>query len=353
MTSKERVKKAFNREKTDRVPMNYLCNRDIDRRLKEHFGLDIEDNEGLYKCLNVDFRQVFNQYTGKRLHEEIEGCFVDPALGVTSRWVENEFGGYMDFCYFPLRNMDMDTALNWKLPDPEDYDYQNFADYVKSHSDYYITYNNQPDIINANGRLMGMEDLLAGLILEDKAVLTFVERHFETLYEVLKRTLEKCGDFIDYVWMGEDLGTQRGPMVSLELFRKHILPFHRKFAELIKKYDISIMFHSCGSASWAYDDLIDIGVDVVDALQPEAKDMEPEYLLKRFGDRLGFHGMISTAGPLAYGTPEDTEKNVLSVLDIMAGQGYAMAPTHQIQDNSPTENVLRMYKTGYEYNIKD
>ena len=77
--------------------------------------------------------------------------------------------------------------------------------------------------------------------------------------------------------------------------------------------------------------------------------MAPAYLKSRFGDRLAFHGMVSTAGPLAYGSADDVVANVHETLALMMpGHGYAMAPTHQIQDNSPTDNVLAMYTTAHQ-----
>ena len=93
-----------------------------------------------------------------------------------------------------------------------------------------------------------------------------------------------------------------------------------------------------------------MGITVVDTLQPEAKNMEPAYLKKNFGVRLAFHGCISTAGPVAYGTVEDVITNVKETLEIMMpGGGYCMSPTHQLQDNSPTENVVAMYQTAHKF----
>ena len=107
------------------------------------------------------------------------------------------------------------------------------------------------------------------------------------------------------------------------------------------------MIHTCGSSSWAYEDFIDMGVDAVDTLQPEAANMSPEYLKATFGGRLAFHGCISTAGPVSFGTVDDVVADCRRTLDIMMpGGGYCFAPTHQLQDNSPTENVLAMYETA-------
>ena len=78
--------------------------------------------------------------------------------------------------------------------------------------------------------------------------------------------------------------------------------------------------------------------------------MSPRYLKETFGDKLTFHGCISTAGPLAYGTVKEVEQNVREVLEIMMpGGGYCLAPTHAVQDNTPLENVLKLYECGLEY----
>jgi len=90
-----------------------------------------------------------------------------------------------------------------------------------------------------------------------------------------------------------------------------------------------------------------MGITVVDTLQPEAADMAPAYLKQRFGARLAFHGCISTAGPIATGTVDETVVCCRQTLDaMMPGGGYAFAPTHQLQDNSRVENVVVAYETA-------
>jgi uroporphyrinogen decarboxylase len=80
--------------------------------------------------------------------------------------------------------------------------------------------------------------------------------------------------------------------------------------------------------------------------------MSPAYLKSRWGDRLTFHGCISTAGPVAYGTVEDVRRNMRETLEVMMpGGGYCMAPTHCLQENSPTENVVAMYEAAREYAV--
>jgi uroporphyrinogen decarboxylase len=110
------------------------------------------------------------------------------------------------------------------------------------------------------------------------------------------------------------------------------------------------MLHTCGCSSWSYEEYIKAGLKAVDTLQPEAKDMSPEYLKKTFGGRLVFHGCVSTAGALTYGSLKDVEEDIKYTMEVMKpGGGYCMAPTHRIQDNTPLENVLCMYEKAKEF----
>ncbi len=177
-----------------------------------------------------------------------------------------------------------------------------------------------------------------------------LHRRIDVLVEKTRRIIEAAKNKIDFLWMGEDLGTQIAPLISPELFRKHIRPRHQKIVDMAKSFGLPVMIHSCGSSSWAFNDFIEMGIDAVDTLQPEAANMNPEYLKKSFGDRLVFHGCISTAGSLAYGTAADVTEDVRKTLEIMMpGGGYCLAPTHMIQDNSPTENVAAMYAMAHKY----
>ncbi|MHB9035247.1 MAG: uroporphyrinogen decarboxylase family protein [Armatimonadota bacterium] len=351
MTSKERVLTALSHQEPDRVPINYLANPGIDSRLKNHFGLALDDNEGLLRALEVDFRAVGAPYIGPRLHAEVPGRNVDPYLGIHTRWVEHESGGYWDYCDFPLMGADEETVESWPMPSPDDHDYTAIYKACKRNEQYAIHVGDAglACIINTMGFLCGMEQVLIDLVSDNPAFLRLVDRFLGLQLEVTRRALEAAKGKIDFVWMGEDLGTQMSPLISLDLFRKHIRPRHQRFIDLAKAYDLPVMIHTCGSSSWAYEDYIEMGMNAVDTLQPEAANMAPEYLKDHFGGRLAFHGCISTAGPVAYGSVSDVIADCRHTLDVMMpGGGYCFAPTHALQDNSPTENVLAMYETALD-----
>lgn len=348
MTPKQRVKDTIAHRQPDRVPINYLTNREIDLRLKEHFGLAAHDDEGLRRALHVDFRGVGAPYVGPKLHADLPDRQVD-MWGIRRRWVEHEAGGYWDFCDWPLREATLEQVEAWPLPHPDHFDYSAVSRQCEQYKDYCLVAGSPGvgDIINSNSMLRTMEQILVDLACDEPAGLRLIDRRTEIMVEVTRRTLEAAGGAIDMLWLGEDLGTQIGPMISLDLFRRHIRPRHQRFVDLAKQWSIPVMMHSCGSSSWAFDDFIEMGITVVDTLQPEAANMAPAYLKNRYGDCLAFHGMISTAGPLAYGTVDEVVETVRQTLRVMMpGGGYMLAPTHQIQSNSPTENVLAMYETA-------
>lgn len=355
MRSKDRVLTALAHQAPDRVPINYSANPAIDRRLKQHFGLEPKDDEGLRRALGVDFRGVGAPYTGPRLHPDIPERGIRTSVwGVRKRWIEHPSGGYWDYCDFPLKDASEEEVAAWPMPSPDDHDYSGVEEACRRHGDYaiYVGGAGVPDIINGNGFLRSMEQTLVDLLTGDPAGMLLTRRRSEINLEVLRRTLEAAKGRVSFLWLGEDLGTQLGPMVSLELYRKRIRPFHEQFVKLAKSFNIPVMIHSCGSSSWAYEDFIQMGISAVDTLQPEAKDMAPAYLKQTFGSRLAFHGCISTAGPVAFGTVEEVVRYCRETLEVMMpGGGYCFAPTHQLQDNSPTENVVAMYETARKFGV--
>jgi len=333
------------------VPIDYASNPEIDHALKAHYGLAKDDNEGLLRALGVDFQGVGAPYVGPKLRADVPDRQID-VWGVRRRWIEHETGGYWDYCDFPLKDATIDEVEAWPFPSPDDFDCASVAEQCKRHAEFCIVVGSpgECDIINKTGMLRTMEQVLVDLVTDDPAGLRLIDRRLDLQVEVLRRTLEAAKGRADLLFIGEDLGTQRGATLSLALFRKHIRPRMQRFADLGRAFSIPVMVHSCGSSSWAFDDFLEMGITVVDTLQPEAKDMAPAYLKKRYGKRMSFHGMISTAGPLAYGTVDDVVRVVRETLDIMKpGGGYALAPTHQIQSNTPTENAVAMYDAAKEF----
>jgi len=353
MTPKRRFLRAINHEKPDRVPISYSANPALDARVKSAFGIPQCDGEGLRLALGLDIRGIAPAYTGKPLHFTTRADRrVDALSGEVTRYIEHASGGYWDTCDFPLLGADEETVAAWPFPDPDDYDYGALTDMAKARAEYALHLGGAGlgCVINKSGRLRGMEQALVDLVTDDPAGLLFVDRRLEYEFAVLERQLAKVAGLVDFVWMGEDLGTQRAPIIGMDTFKKHILPRHAQFIGLAASYGLPVMMHTCGSSSWAYEEYIKAGLKGVDTLQPEAAHMEPRRLKDAFGGRLFFHGCFSTAGPVAFGSIEDTVRDCREILDIMMpGYGYCFAPTHSLQDNTPTENVIAAYQAAHRY----
>ncbi|AKJ63423.1 uroporphyrinogen decarboxylase family protein [Kiritimatiella glycovorans] len=346
MTSKERTLRAIHFEEPDRVPVNYMCNPGINERLKRHFGLAPEDNYGLLAALGVDLYTFCPMYTGAPLFDPVPDRQINE-WGMHTRWVEHGSGGYWDYCDFPLREAEAERLAEWPMPDPDDFNYDEGAALCAQYPDKFWMVGSPGvgDFINSSGMLMGTEDVLIRMAEGDEAFMDFWDRRLEVQLGMLERAIDRCDGHLDMIWMGEDLGTQLGPMISLDMYRDLLRPRHHKIIDLGHAHGLPVMIHSCGSSSWAFEDFVDMGIRVVDTLQPEAANMDPAYLKQNFGSRLAFHGCISTAGPVASGTVEDTVADCRAKLEVlMPGGGYCFAPTHALQDNSPTENVVAMYE---------
>ena len=351
MTHRERVLKTFAFEKTDRVTIGYDSNPGINARLAQALGAKTQ--EELLEMLGVDYRPLGAAYTGPKLFPDKPDRRVDLLEGCYMRYVQHETGGYWDFCDFPLKDADDSAFDAYPVPNCDDFDYEGALSRAKALNGAYALYIGSPgcpDIINSNGRIMGMEDVLVHLIEEDEAALSFIRRRAKFQLGMMERLLDKCRGYVDFMWLGEDLGTQIAPMISLSLYRKVLKPIHKEFVDLASAYGIPVLVHTCGSSSWVYEDFIEMGVRGVDTLQPEAVNMSPRYLADHFGGRLNFRGCISTAGPLVTGNEEDVVRVCRETLEtLMPYRGYHFAPTHQIQDNTPTENVIAMYNTAHRY----
>ena len=258
LTSRERVLRTFNHEEPDRVPIQYIANPGIQLRLKRHFG--VEDDESLLRRLGTDFRGIWPAYTGPTLHAEISDRQVDPLWGMCKQWVANESGGYWDFCDYPLLDTPEEVYENWPMPSPDHFDCSVVGEIVRLHPDRALHLGDPGtgDILNTSGMLMGVEQAMMEIIDPDSPLQRFTDRRLAVQLGVLERALESARGRIDFLWLGEDLGTQRGPLISLDTYRQFIKPRHKKFVDLAKAWNIPVMIHCCGSSSWAFDEFLDV-----------------------------------------------------------------------------------------------
>jgi uroporphyrinogen decarboxylase len=157
---------------------------------------------------------------------------------------------------------------------------------------------------------------------------------------------------IDLFRIGDDIGTQRGLLISPAMFRQFIAPRLKFLVDLAHSHNTKVMFHSCGSITEFIDDLIEIGIDILDPIQVRAANMNPTQIKKQYGSRICLHGSIDTQYVLPQGSPHEVAKNVTKMIDTLGTDGgFILAPCHVLQTDVPTENVRAMYETGHQYGV--
>ncbi|MFH0965397.1 MAG: uroporphyrinogen decarboxylase family protein [Planctomycetota bacterium] len=349
LSPRQRVLRAVHRETTDRVPVDLWITSSSEARLRKHFGLS--SGEALRERLGIDLRTVFPPYVGPPLEKTADS--ETDLWGVVRSAVTTARGRYMEVSHHPLacaRSADDLDSVPW--PNPDWLDYSAFADRLRSDRGRHAIVvcderTNRTTVLHQAFYLLGMERVLVDLATEPD-FLSEVFRRIADFYLALnERIFEAARGLVDFLLIGDDLGTQNGLLLSPAMIRAFILPHLARYARQCHSYGVGVLFHSCGAVRPIVGDLIDAGVDVLNPIQVRARDMDPAALKRDFGDRLSFHGGIDIQETLPNGAPEDVKAETRRLIEILgAGGGYILSTTHNIQDDVPIPNVLALYETA-------
>jgi uroporphyrinogen decarboxylase len=358
MTSKERVLCAIQHRPMDRVPVNYLGTPETDAKLRSYFGIDlsiepeppggtVEYDWDILGCLGADLRALRLPYRGPAIPTFDDGRAQD-IFGVTYRPVSNEVGTYLESATLPYASFATVTDVEaYPWPDPAWFDYSALPPQCEQWKDYAVVYGSvgNVDLINGTAFGRGVEQTIMDIALEDPVGLAVMEKRFEFGHEQTRLALEACGGKVDIVWMGDDYGTQRGLLMSPAKWRKLFRAKLQAMVDLAHKHGARLMLHSCGSTRQIWPDFVDIGLDIYDTVQPSAAGMVPNELATEFGRNICLHGTINTQSTLPYGTPSDVRKEVRDRIESFGNRGgLIVAPCHNVQPDTPIENVLALYR---------
>ena len=200
------------------------------------------------------------------------------------------------------------------------------------------------DLINGINGLRGDEQCFIDMAFKEPVYLDLVELKYEFGMKNLQKTLEAGNGKIDIVHFGDDLGTQIDLLISPNDFMTLFGEKYRKAFELVHSYNALCMMHVCGSVRKMIPYLIDLGLDILDVVQTNAVGMEITGLHKDFVGKLRFAGSMCVQNVLPFGTVEDVIKETKLRMDLFKSGGLIFGPSHLIQDNTPIENILAMYK---------
>ncbi len=190
----------------------------------------------------------------------------------------------------------------------------------------------------------GVEQTLLDIALEDPVYLRLVEIRHEFYMRYVARILEAASGRIDLVLCGDDFGTQRGLLISPTSFDRLFAPLKREFFDMVHSYGAKITHHCCGSSRQLIPRFIDCGMDSLQTIQPQAEGMNPYELKAEFAGRIVLHGAVDVQGWLQRATPSEVRQEVHRLMDeVGRGGGFILAPCHNIQPDTPLENVLALY----------
>jgi len=359
MNSKQRVKKSLMFEEPDRIPLDYWADKTVSKRVMTSLGID--DIEKLYEYFNIDFRFIEGTiYIGKELQKFEDGSSMD-IWGVRRKKVlldnsNPEKGNYEHVVVHPLaRAEDVKDIENYEgWPSPDWYDYSRVEELARKHSEYAVVCGG--DRLNRTAQfkpamyLRGIEQIMLDLAMSPEIVEAIVERLVHFYLEYNKRIFEKANGNIDIFFMGDDFGTQNGLLISIEMWRKFFKAGFKKFIDLAHRYGIKVMHHTCGAIEPLIPDFIECGLDILQSLQPQAAGMDLKKIKREYGKFICFQGGIDIQETMPFGTVDDVKNEVIERIKTLGpGGGYILCTAHNMQADTPTENVLALYETAMKY----
>jgi uroporphyrinogen decarboxylase len=346
VTPFERVRDAIERKQPDRVPFDFWAVPETIEKLQSATGA--KDVESLLQLLGVDCRIVEPAYVGPERQTEADGSYY-AVFGTHRKRVTNEFSTYDEYASFPLSTADSPAAIEAfeRWPNASFWDWTTLpgiiAD-VNQDTRYHIRYD-IGGIFETSWGLYGMDKFLMDLIQRPELPLTIMDCVTNILIDNFKHAMQHAGGLIDMVYTYDDVAIQNGLLMSKKMWRNHILPFHQKLNAEIRKFDVKILYHSCGAVYDLIDPFIDdMRIDVLNPLQPRAAKMDMRNIKANFGKRVSFHGGIDIQETLPHGSADDVRDEVRNRCSILGeGGGYICTSAHYIQADTPIANILAMY----------
>ena len=346
MDSRERVLAVFEHELPDRVPCWCGASVEVWQKAKKDLRLD---DEGLSLRFRDDFRRVFAEYDGPDFPLEHENAKSRTIFGIERAGI-----GFGQPLNHPLADTTVKQVHDYPWPNPAWMDVSKIKAAVQAHNGQFAILGGDwspfwHDAID----LLGMENLYIKMYSEPEVVDAILKHTVDYYFEVSKNIFDAASDVIDIFFMGNDYGSQTGPLMSPDMFDRFMAPHQKRLCDLGHSYGLKTQLHCCGGIYELIPNMIDAGVDSLHAVQTSCRGMELDRLKSEFGDKMVFNGAIDSHHTLmekdTAGVKEDTRK-VLETM--MPGGGYIAGASHDtILEETPVENVLAMFDALNEYGV--
>jgi uroporphyrinogen decarboxylase len=370
MNSRERVVAALNHQEPDRVPISlggtaHKITDELFVALCQHFGLDCTPSRVLTGLSFTYYDDQILEALGtdtRFLHLGAPEPYkqkVYPDGRYENEWgiVFKDEGHYQGVVGNPLRNA---TQADLKIyPWPKVQDPIRVTGLPERARSLYelgdsaiIAYRaTMAGLFETASMLRGMEQFMVDLLLDKPFAQAMLDKILELHFEFYRLQLDAVGPYVHVVEVLDDYGTQSGLMISPALYREMLLPRHRQLVALIHKLapQAKIMFHSCGGVAPLIPDFIEAGFDILNPLQPRAAGMDLFKIKAEYGKYMSFLGGLDVQQTLR-GPRSGVEQETAELIRTLApGGGFIFAPSHNLSQDVPVENVLHMLATVQDY----
>ena len=334
--------------------MDYWGTGEATEKLMKHLGCP--DEASVMKKLHIDRPfTVRADYIGP--DKQMEGAYCPPyvknVFGLknmqTTYGDGDSTGVYNKTVTYPLAGFNTveEVENNFKWPNPDWFDYSVIPGQIKGHEDYPIHGGISEPFLTYK-KLRGDVQAFMDFLENPELAKYFLDKLFELAYIDIQRTYEVAKGKINITWINEDFGSQEDLLVSPAVIKEFFVPGMKKLIDLVHSGGGYVFHHSDGAIKKNIPAMIDIGIDILNPIQWRCNGMNREGLKKDFGDKIVFHGAVDNQQTLPFGTVKDVREEVLYNMEVLGKNGgYILAPCHNVQANTPPENVVALYETGY------
>ena len=368
MTRRERVKKALGFQEPDRVPvdnngavsgMHEIAYRNLLEFLNERDTIRITDPTQRLAAVKREVRDrlgVDTFYVGPnppsfwKYDEQPDGSWVDEFGSCYERC-----GYYTEFVKPVLAEGSLEDIRKYAFPDPRDP--ARFEGLMETTCNLYKTTDYAlvgallPNLYYTAWVLRGMQQFTEDIMLKPDLADYLLDRITDYYMAFLDEFLSRVGPYIEYQWVGDDWGLQETPFLPPKMMEESIVPRFKKIIDFIRtKTEAKVIYHSCGITYDLMPYFLEMGVDIIQPVQANAKGNEDAARLKKdYGGVIAFHGNTNNQG-VFHKTKEEVMADALYRIRYLApGGGYIFSSGHNIQANMPPENIIALFDTARDY----
>lgn len=370
MNSRDRVKVAINHKEPDRIPIDNNgaisgMHQVAYKNLLHYLNIDFKDSDIIMYdpiqelvWLNDEVKDLLGIDTScilPKCPEESKFIYYpDGTFKDEFNVIYRKIGFYNEMVFNPLGGLSLNDIKNYKFPNPinpERFEgLKEEAIKLNKDTKYSIWGGGLTTILFFLWCIRGFEESMTDLYVNPKISKYLIDKIQEWNLAFSEKFYNEVGPYIDVFWFADDWGTQAGPILSPELFKKYFLPKITEYISFIKtKTNAKCAYHSCGSTNWVLNDLINAGIDIIQPVQPNAFGNNSIELKNKFGKKVVFHGGTNNQGVFHLDIHTLTIDTLKRIRDLAPGGGYIFSSGHNIQANMPPENIIRLFELAKEY----